>query len=512
MKTSRRAARRFGCAAAFAWAFAVSDPSPSSAQVPPFRSNASLVRVHVVVRARDGQPVRGLRREDFQLFEDGRPVTIDLFAGPDAPTARTVPTMTANNGAFTNRFATGTGATLTAILLDGLNTGPEEQLRARDHLTRFLRDVRPGELTALFVIGSAAVSMVNEFSDDQSTLLAALSASAATRSAAVDRGADGLELASGYRGRAALEMSAAQARDHAAATAEALRVVVEFLRGIDGRKNLVWLSSAFPLALKSETSAAAVKRIGDLMNDADVALYPVDVRGLASKKFFLSNVTGPLAAATGGVGLETQNDAAAAMRTIVESSRDAYVLGYSPAAAEWDGRFHEMRVVVARGDVDLRYRHGFVALAGHAEPQPSRQEAVSRVLRNSLPMAAVALSVQIAPGESEQNQSAFTLTMHVDPESILLDTANADWTGSVDVAIAWRYVDGRIVDVFRGGVDVSVPASRHDAFLRDGFAFRQPIAVRADATDLRIAIRDAASGAIGSIVIPATDVARVLKR
>src|SRR6185295_13544750 len=35
--------------------------------------DVSVVNVDVVVRARDGSPLRGLTRDDFQLFEDGVP-------------------------------------------------------------------------------------------------------------------------------------------------------------------------------------------------------------------------------------------------------------------------------------------------------------------------------------------------------------------------------------------------------------------------------------------------------
>ena len=40
----------------------------------PFKSGVNLVEVDVVVTDKAGQPVRGLRREDFEVTEDGKPV------------------------------------------------------------------------------------------------------------------------------------------------------------------------------------------------------------------------------------------------------------------------------------------------------------------------------------------------------------------------------------------------------------------------------------------------------
>jgi VWFA-related protein len=63
---------------------------PQDAQRPTFRTEANFVRVDVYPTA-GGKPVADLRREDFEILEDGRPQTIDSFeyvriapAGPAA--------------------------------------------------------------------------------------------------------------------------------------------------------------------------------------------------------------------------------------------------------------------------------------------------------------------------------------------------------------------------------------------------------------------------------------------
>lgn len=67
-------------------------PAPAAAQESPSAGfedaiDVRIVEVDVYVTDRKGRPVRGLGREDFQLFEDGRPVEIVNFARLTTPAA-----------------------------------------------------------------------------------------------------------------------------------------------------------------------------------------------------------------------------------------------------------------------------------------------------------------------------------------------------------------------------------------------------------------------------------------
>src|SRR5579884_3264864 len=44
-----------------------------------FETTTDLVVVDVNVRDRDGRPVEGLKKEDFTIFEDGKPQQIAVF-------------------------------------------------------------------------------------------------------------------------------------------------------------------------------------------------------------------------------------------------------------------------------------------------------------------------------------------------------------------------------------------------------------------------------------------------
>jgi hypothetical protein len=81
-------------------------------------------------------------------------------------------------------------------------------------------------------------------------------------------------------------------RDRVRATVAALIAIADHLGTRKGRKNLVWVSSSFPVSLgydkfdlnwtndTGEDFAADVRRAARALTDANVAVYPVDGRGL----------------------------------------------------------------------------------------------------------------------------------------------------------------------------------------------------------------------------------------
>jgi Ca-activated chloride channel family protein len=71
---------RFLCLALIAVAAVSAQESPFTLKV-----DVSMVSVDVSVFDRSGQPVTGLKKNDFAVFEDGRPQEIQTFASSDTP-------------------------------------------------------------------------------------------------------------------------------------------------------------------------------------------------------------------------------------------------------------------------------------------------------------------------------------------------------------------------------------------------------------------------------------------
>jgi VWFA-related protein len=97
----------------------------SAQQAPPpqpaFKSNVTVVEVDVVVTDRSGRPVRGLRRDDFDISEDGRPVEIATFSAvdvPEAPRQSIIPPPDRSGSAFASNDRADDGRLILIVLDD----------------------------------------------------------------------------------------------------------------------------------------------------------------------------------------------------------------------------------------------------------------------------------------------------------------------------------------------------------------------------------------------------------
>jgi len=128
---------------------------------------------------------------------------------------------------------------------------------------------------------------------------------------------------------------------------------------------------------------------------ANVALYPVDARGLEVHVPFGEAATGysfghaggisggfemidgmtsqmaawseqaavlaEVAAATGGESVANNNDLEVIFRRVEENGRGLYLLGYYLSGPMLDGRFHRVEVKVSRDHVQVRAKAGYLA-------------------------------------------------------------------------------------------------------------------------------------------------------
>ena len=118
-------------------ALAGQEPPP----VPSFPSQTAVITVDVVVLDASGQPLRGLTRDDFTVFDDGRPQTIVGFEaralappGPDEATAA-VP-----EHVVTNVGVPGGSPRVLAILIDDLGLSPMAAAEVGPALARWIRE------------------------------------------------------------------------------------------------------------------------------------------------------------------------------------------------------------------------------------------------------------------------------------------------------------------------------------------------------------------------------------
>jgi VWFA-related protein len=281
-------------------------------QVPLFQAHSHAVVVDVVVTKGD-EAVTGLHKQDFQIMEDGKPVSLDFF---EEHTAKTMPPgalpalekMPPN--VYTNVPPAPESDSVNVLLLDTLNTDRPDQAYVHQQMVKFLKTMQPGLRVAVFVLGSN-LRMVQGFTTDSSVLRDAVNDkkngismeadTSVTRSlsdkqddieekttlAVMQMGGPGLEALTAWQANSV----GFKADQRVAMTLEALNYLGRYLAAVPGRKNLIWFSSSFPVTVfpsaKEKQSfgqireySVALKETADLLTISKVAVYPIGAEGM----------------------------------------------------------------------------------------------------------------------------------------------------------------------------------------------------------------------------------------
>ena len=304
------------------------------------RTNTRLVVVDVVVTHKNGEPVTGLKAEDFTLEENGKKQKVSVFAAPGSATG---PTRTpAPAGILSNHPENIEPAGVpTVLLLDAANSQFRDQAYARSQMLKYVVEQgQHGHPMAVLTL-TDRLRVLQQFTSDPQVLMTAIKnlrpqepilqnappapESHGVATGGLDRGGSG-----GTAISSALATAQAATQQFAdiqvgynlerrtIITIEAMKALTRILGGLPGRKNVVWLTASLPFDLVPEdrnvtdaelladlpgqgrqrsvsvNSAGAyaaearqlhgqdIKEAESELANTNIAIYPVDVTGLIS--------------------------------------------------------------------------------------------------------------------------------------------------------------------------------------------------------------------------------------
>ena len=508
------------------------------------RSTTRLVQINVIAQDKKGEPVPDLKKEDFEVKVQGKLQTISLFSVDSTGALPHSPVKLPPN-IYTNRLEDhpGTPSSVTVLLLDALNTNFQDQAYAKQQVLKFLQQIQPTDRIGIYTLGRS-LRVLHDYTTDSSDLLRKLAKyrgenlpDLAASEPVVALQDESSTLDSWLNGAG---VSGAEADfytvNRVQGTLRAIEFIADHLARLPGRKNLIWVSGGFPLTIgfddlsaitnparEQRTFSAEVDRTMHAVNNANMAIYPVDARGLMTDPTFsaANRVTDlrpqsrpnlrpgvgvenqqtmrELASRTGGRAYYNTNDLKSAIRDAVQDARVTYTLGFYPADEKFDSKFHEIKLSVARPGVNLRYRKGYFDLAERPQDDKTRKAELRDAVWSPLDSSALALIVQAVPTGPP---SALDVAVRIERSGISLEPRGDRWVGRLDVLFVQKDDRGREYQGKSDVLEMNLLQPNYEKLTRDGLIYRKVIERAPQAKTLRVVVRDAASGSIGSVSIP----------
>jgi VWFA-related protein len=501
------------------------------------RATTHLVEISVTAQSKQGEPVTGLTQDDFTLLDEGAPQKI-AYVRAEASKPASAPQRKLPPNLFTNRLDAG-GPVLesaTVILFDGLNTRLTDQVYAREQILKFLRQLKPGERVALYAMGRGP-RVLQDFTGDSSALMQAIAAykggAAASLSAPLyDPATSGAEHFDAWLGELTFDLYDYYGEDRAFRTVRALTAIAGHLQQIPGRKNLIWVSGSFPVALDGDSVALPKKsgprelgkdkrdswpeleRAARALSKANLAIYPVDARGLIAAQEYSGPLAKPelrnpdtseiarmqvLADRTGGRAFFNNNDLAAALRRALDDARMTYVVGYYPSHHDWKGRFRKIDLRVNRPDVELHYRRGYFAQPDEPGDAWYREQVLNASLWNPVDATGMRLTVAVTPSPA----GGLDLALQIDASDIAFQSNGEKHECGLDVWLVQLDGQEKQIKTRARTNNLSLDQATFDKVKQvNGLALAEHLNPEPEAVLLRVLVRDVTTGQLGSLTVP----------
>ena len=319
-----------------------------------FRSGTALVLVDVVATQADGSLNRDLKREDFLIFEDGKPQEVKQFQVVDLESIAAE--TTDPPGVFSNRAEPGA---VFALVLDDMNIDAKHTALMQQTARKFVDEqVRSGDYIGVMRTGVNSPLLLTTDRELVRPLIAQTVGRRDLNDVASLTGGSGDALPTQSLNTAQMPDFSAlglfdmspSARIQAEQSLVMLQKVIEYLAPIPARRKAVLLFSqgiAFDLeafaADSNSRSFDTMRRLLSAAREGNVAVYTVDPRGLqgstdpsiGEKPVPVTRDAGvetlrDLATATGGRAVVSSNEIPAAFSRIARENRFYYLVGYEP--------------------------------------------------------------------------------------------------------------------------------------------------------------------------------------
>ena len=488
-----------------------------------FRARADYVEVDAFVTDAQGRFVRNLEKNDFTVLEDGKPVPLSTVDFIDLPRSAAPATPPSPRDVTTNAVVA--DGRLYFIVLDDLHIEAHNSPSARRTALDFVaQNIGPSDLAAI-VRTSGRTEGSQDLTSNHQALGSAIDQfighKVASPTMASSSGGVPVGQRPGERSPFDIERY-----NQARASLDSLDRIVTFARSLHGRrKALVLISEGMDFDLGARTTPTELRdrtnRLIDAANRAMLSVYAIDPRGVSQGGQHASELTDASASQTGlqdevrssTEGLRTlaegtagrfflrSSDVAPAFAAINDAASTYYLLTYNSPAPE-DGKFHSIDVHLARSDLNIRARKGYVRVLD-SPPAPTRALAglspdLDSALADPRPSTNVQLSVGAAAFRGSGTSSVSAL-IHIAGSSLSFAPVDGKMRAEIEVVVLAFDATGRSRNGDRTSLQMDLSAENHERAKRDGIVVPFRLDLPKGRYQLHVGAKDATSGKLGTV-------------
>jgi VWFA-related protein len=520
--------------------------NPAGAQAPPdstFKAEVEYVEIDALVTNAQGQLVRTLRAEDFQVFEDGKRQKIANFALVDIPVRTPASGASLIDADVQTSERPFTGRVY-VLVLDDLHTAASRSQIVRRAARQFINRYMNANDVMAIVYTDRRTGSAQDFTHSKRLLVAAVDrftgqkveSATLVRNAEFfrsgpDAAGDPIEMERAFNARSALRV---------------LRDVSEWLGRVHGRrKTVVFISEGIDYDIsdvfRNRSATSIIEDTRDAIAAAtrsNVAIYALDARtltgvsddaievgifadqmpvqrktedgalerapginsrALENERRLSQDSLRTLADETNGFAAVTSADFADAFQRIVSDNSSYYVLAYYPPSAKRDGRFHRIDVRTTNPALQVRARRGYAAPRGNpsALEVPANRRASAAVLEalnNPIPANGMALRVFASPFRGTAAEASIVLGIELRGRDLPIQQS-----GEVELSFAAVDAFGKTRDGDTQQFTLALPQNARAQVEQHGLQILNRLSAPPGRYQVRVAARNAVNGALGSV-------------
>ena len=264
-----------------------------------------------------------------------------------------------------------------------------------------------------------------------------------------------------------------------------------------------------------------------LLTESQIAVYPVDARGLfnggvnsGDVNMFIGGgdqyggrllqVFGGIANTqenmreiadqTGGIAFVNRNDLDKAVAIAANDGQYYYDFAYTSANKKFDGEFRKIKVEVNRPGLVVRHRQGYFALDPFTVAKKGKTDDIAVQAGNA---SFIQFDALIAPTGAQGGKSQVPVKFRVQPSTISAPEKGDKRGLDLDFyVVAANAADDKVIVNTGQTLKMDIDKGQFEQMSKQGLMIAVPVELAAGNYVFRLAVQDHNSGAVGTLTAP----------